>query len=157
MSRTCHSFEMDGLLRCRTFGCGGPHALALASYLGPDIVKGGALAAPAPPLDYPMDPNDGEGDIWHNFEICGPTLMRVFVQMCQWFPFLVTIICKIFVWYGNYNISAYTVAVAKSDRTDGIPETFLGDKRRTEVFEKSSKRASNKVYADFMACFKCAC
>ena len=29
---------------------GGPHALALASYLGPDIVKGGVLAAPAPPL-----------------------------------------------------------------------------------------------------------
>lgn len=135
---------------------GGPHALALASYLGPDIVKGGALAAPAPPFDYPMDPNDSEGDIWHNFEIGGPTLMRVFVQICRWFPILVTIICKIFVWYGNYDISAYTVAVAKSDRTDGIPETFLGDKRQTEVFEKSFKEGIKQgvcgLYGMFQVC-----
>lgn len=91
------------------------------------------MAAPAPPFDYPL------GGVWayDNFEIGGPILMKVFVYMCRWFPFLVTIMCKILVMYGNYDISAYTVAVAKGDRTDGVPETFLGDKRQTEVFEKS--------------------
>ena len=68
----------------------------------------------------------------------------------------VTIICKIFVWYGNYDIGAYTVAVAKGDRTDGIPETFLGDKRQTDVFEKSFKEGIKQgvcgLYGMFQVC-----
>ncbi len=117
---------------------GGPHALAVASYLGPDVVTGGVLAAPAPPFDYPLDTTTNpKDDTWNNFEIAGPWVMKAFVAVCRWFPILVSAICNMLVWYGNRNIHNYTVAVAKGDRTDAVADTFLGDKRQTEVFEKS--------------------
>mmetsp|Transcript_31219 Transcript_31219/g.57885 ORF Transcript_31219/g.57885 Transcript_31219/m.57885 type:complete len:319 (+) Transcript_31219:39-995(+) len=116
---------------------GGPHALALAHYLGPEMVTGGVLAAPAPPFDAPLDTRNPRDGTYSHFVFANAFIMQVIFWIFRQLPFLAYGLCRILVWYGTRDIAAYTKAVALSDRTNSNPETFLGDPKQTKVFEDS--------------------
>ena len=109
---------------------GGPHALAIAHYIGPTRVVNGVLAAPAPPLDEVMIPG-----IFETFNF--PYAKYIF-QFCQYIPFLIYLLCYPIAWWANYDmLNGYIKSVADNDRTTGNPETFFGHPKQTQIFYDS--------------------
>ena len=124
--------ELANHLQLDTFAVAGhsggaPHALAVARYLGSERVTRGILAGPAPPLDGSA-PGATEEFPW---------LVRVIVGMSRWFPWWVHWVCHLCTWWAKRDMGQYIDAVAKSDRTDGNPETFLCHPNQTQNFRDS--------------------
>ncbi|MEO0645679.1 MAG: alpha/beta hydrolase [Cyanobacteria bacterium J06650_10] len=107
---------------------GGPHALAIAAHL-PDRVTCGVLAAPAGPLDLP-----GFADIVESKAAISLVKLSRFPIA---FRPLLRISMGAIAWWANSDMSRYLNIVAKSDRTNGNPETFLADPKQQQMFEES--------------------
>lgn len=125
---------------------GGPHALAIAALMK-DRVSRVVLLAPPPPLDGVTCP--GVDDIM-------PLITKILITICRWVPFLVNAFCHLVAWWvsrGN-NMKKYLELVAAVDRTNGNPETFLGDVRQTRVIEDSFKAGFAQGAAGIQGMFK---
>lgn len=102
---------------------GGPHAFALAAFLG-ERVTNGVLASPMGPLDLP------------NMSKLTSKAGYYIVQLAKYARYFIWVI-KLVSWWGKRDIDRYLLSVAKGDSTDGNTDTFLADVKQREMFKSN--------------------
>lgn len=100
---------------------GGPHAFALAAFLG-ERVTHGVLAAPMGPMDLP--------NMSKLSSKAGYFLIKV-VKFARYFRWAF----KLVAWWAKRDIDRYLLSVAKGDSADGNTDTFLADEKQRKMFK----------------------